>query len=61
MLQIRVTILIVCSTILSLKIKEGVFTEVVYAGKFLAAAVAKRPVWLERVKIKDIYGKNNES
>jgi hypothetical protein len=46
------------STILSFKIREGVFTNVEYAGKFLAAAVAKRPGWLDRVKIKDIYGKN---
>ncbi|XP_045159662.2 multiple epidermal growth factor-like domains protein 10 [Mercenaria mercenaria] len=42
-------------TILSLRITETEFTDIEYAGKFLAAAVAKRPGWLDGVKIKDIF------
>ncbi|XP_053394200.1 cell death abnormality protein 1-like isoform X2 [Mercenaria mercenaria] len=43
------------TTLLSLKITETEFTDIEYAGKFLAAVVAKRPGWLNGVKIKDIF------
>lgn len=42
---------------LTIKISHSNFTSVVFAGKFLAAAVAKRPFWLDtnKVKVTDIF------
>lgn len=43
------------SHVYSLKISYTNFTSVTYAGKYLAAVIAKKPYWLDGAQVKDVF------